>query len=167
MNNEITQELIRSLFDYKDGELYWKVQKAHRNKIGDKAGYLNKDTNYYLVGINNKRHKLHRLIFLYHYGYLPKYIDHIDNDPLNNKIENLRSITKSQNAMNQKPKSGSSQYKGVHWNKQNKKWVSRIKINGKKKFHLGSFNLEEDAAKAYNKAAIELFGEYAKLNEVK
>lgn len=101
MTIKLTQKYVRSLFDYKDGNLYWKVRKAYRIKIGDLAGYVN-ITGYQEVIIDGKSYKAHRLIFLYHHGYLPKFLDHIDCNKLNNDINNLREATKSQNKMNQR-----------------------------------------------------------------
>ena len=161
---EITQEYIRELFEYKDGNLYWKIRRQGIRK-DKKAGHLRKD-GYSQIKINNKPYKTHWLIFLYHYGYLPKIVDHVDRNPSNNKIENLREATKSQNCMNRKPyKNFSSKYKGVSWHELSNKWMSNITINYKH-IHLGSFTNEIDAALAYNNAAIKYFGEYAYLNKI-
>ena len=162
---DLTQQYVQSLFNYKDGNLYWKkINVKNQVKIGDHAGHLN--NRYYVIKINSKNYKLHQIIFLYHYGYIPKEIDHIDNDPLNNQIENLREVTHYQNMMNQKStKNTSSIYKGVSWRKQNRKWVVQIQFNGKKKY-LGLFTNEIDAALAYNIKAIECFGKYAWLNKL-
>jgi len=93
-----------------------------------------------------------------------KYIDHIDNNGLNNQRINLRFCTNSQNQMNKrKRKNTSSIYKGVYFNKRDKKWMSYINIKHKFIF-IGYFNLESDAAKSYNQKAIELFGEFARVN---
>ena len=166
MSNELTQELLQSLFNYKDGKLFWKINRTNRVHIGDEAGFIHPN-GYKHIRINNKNHRTHRLIFLYHYGYLPQFLDHIDQDKLNNKIKNLREVTRVQNGMNRKSyKNTSSKYKGVSWNKQNQRWVSYITINKKRK-HLGSFINETDAAKTYNKAAIKYHCEYACLNVVK
>jgi hypothetical protein len=95
-----------------------------------------------------------------------KGIDHINGDGLDNRRCNLRPATQSQNCMNRrKRKNTTSQYKGVYWFKRDKKWHSRIFFNCKR-VHLGSFISETEAAKAYNKAAIEFFGDYSKLNEI-
>lgn len=164
---ELTQEYVKELFTYKNGFLYWKnINKhCHNRKNGDKAGSLNK-SGYYQIGINNKRYFTHRIIYLYHYRYLPKKIDHIDNNPSNNNIENLRKVTQSQNCMNRKPhKNRSSKYKGVCWHKASNKWIAQICINYKI-IYLGLFINKIDAAIAYNKKAKELFGEFANLNEV-
>jgi len=92
--------------------------------------------------------------------------DHINGDGLDNQRNNLRICTNGQNQQNQHAlQGGASKFKGVCWSKSNKKWVSYI-TKDQKRTHLGYFNIEEDAAKSYNKAAIELFGEFARLNEI-
>lgn len=98
---ELTQNYLKELFDYRNGNLYWKVRKSYRIKIGDIGGYVRKD-GYRHVGIDDKDYKSHRLIFLYHHGYLPKSLDHIDGNKSNNDIDNLRCATNQENAMNQK-----------------------------------------------------------------
>jgi hypothetical protein len=90
-------------------------------------------------------------------------IDHINHDTLDNQRHNLRVCTQSQNSMNQVSKRGTSKYKGVSWHKLCGKWQSYIRINWKHT-HIGIFTHEEDAARAYDKKAKELFGEYAYLN---
>jgi len=94
-----------------------------------------------------------------------KVCDHINGDGLDNRRCNLRIVTVSQNLMNSsKPiRKSSSCFKGVCWHKDTKKWQSQIKLNGCS-YYLGLFQNEVDAAKAYDDAAILLFGEYAKLN---
>lgn len=93
------------------------------------------------------------------------YTDHINGNKLDNRKNNLRTVTASQNEMNKKPSLGSSQYKGVCWDKSRKRWRASITFNGKQK-RLGDFKIEKEAAKAYNSKAIELFGEYAFLNRI-
>ena len=90
-------------------------------------------------------------------------VDHIDGNSLNNTKANLRICTQLQNSYNRGPLPGTSRYKGVYWHKQQKCWASCIQQN-KKTYHLGLFNNEEDAAKAYDEKARKLFGEYAYLN---
>jgi len=94
-------------------------------------------------------------------------VDHINHDTLNNQKSNLRLCTRTENNRNQRKLSGnfSSQYKGVSWHQLAQKWRVQIQDNNKRR-HLGLFTDETDAARVYNKAAREMFGEYAVLNRV-
>jgi len=93
-------------------------------------------------------------------------VDHIDHNKLNNQKANLRNVTKSQNNMNRKSEEGStSKYKGVFWNRGKGRWTAKIGINKRQKY-IGSFSNEIEAAKAYNKVALKLFGSYALINEI-
>ena len=154
----LTQKETRDYFDYIDGVLYWKVQKSNVVKVGQPAGSLDERTGYYRIHINSKLHKTHRLIFLYHHGYMPTQVDHIDGDRMNNRIENLREATSSQNNQNRKATS-SSGVKGVVWHKQSKKWIASICVN-RKGVHLGSFLSIEEAALVANKARQSAHGEF-------
>ena len=165
---ELTQEYVLSLFTYRDGNLFWRESRGNQVKAGDIAGTIRKDK-YSLISINNELYLSHRLIFLYHDGVLPEFLDHIDGNPSNNAINNLREATTQENHRNRKKclsmngKLATSKYKGVTWDKHHKKWRNRIWIDGKQK-HLGYFTSEIEAAKAYNRAAIKYFGEFACLN---
>ena len=129
----ITQELVKELFEYKDGVLYWKIAPSNNVKEGNKAGRVRSD-GYAGISINDKRFYTHRLIFLYHHGHMPECVDHIDNSPLNNRIENLREATRSQNSTNMvMRKSNTSGFKNVYWSKKTKKWVVQIRVNKKTK----------------------------------
>lgn len=91
-------------------------------------------------------------------------IDHVNGNKLDNRRVNLRGVTASQNQMNKgKQPNCTSRYKGVSWNKAARKWMARITKDGSTRY-LGSFESEREAARIYNKAARELFGEYARLN---
>jgi hypothetical protein len=93
-----------------------------------------------------------------------KQIDHINNNSLDNREDNLRLCTTQQNARNQKRhKKATSKYKGVYWYKNYKKWGANICINNKN-INLGYFENEFDAAAAYDLAALKYFGEFAKTN---
>lgn len=90
--------------------------------------------------------------------------DHINGDKLDNRRSNLRMCTRTENMRNRKKQDGSSKYKGVTWYKKLGKWSVRITHEEKRKF-LGYFYSEESAALAYNKAAKEFYGEFARINE--
>lgn len=94
-------------------------------------------------------------------------IDHINGDSLDNRRENLRFCTRAQNQCNLRKRSSatSSKHKGVSKDRRRGKWEAQIRLGGKKK-HLGYFEQEIDAARAYNAAARELFGEFARLNNI-
>lgn len=92
--------------------------------------------------------------------------DHIDGNKINNQRANLRQASRTENGRNRKSHArSSSAFKGVYWFKASKKWRAQIRVNKKLK-DLGLFKLEIDAAKAYNAAAREHFGDFARLNEV-
>lgn len=94
----------------------------------------------------------------------PLEVDHIDRNGLNNQRSNLRICTHQQNNWNQEKKViGTSKYKGVYWFASRKKWIARMRINGKTT-HLGCFIKEDDAARAYDNAARKHFKEFALLN---
>lgn len=93
-------------------------------------------------------------------------VDHIDHDTLNNQRYNLRLATITQNNFNRKSLPNStSKYRGVSWYSRDKRWVARIGNGGTQKT-LGWFRDEIEAALAYNKAAIERYGEFANLNKI-
>ena len=90
-------------------------------------------------------------------------VDHINGNTLDCRRENLRIVTSRQNTMNIHIIRGKSCYKGVFWNKDIEKWYSRIGVNYKL-INLGYFASEIEAAKAYDRAALKHFGEFARLN---
>jgi hypothetical protein len=93
-------------------------------------------------------------------------VDHIDRDRLNNRRENLRVCTRSQNNMNARVRANSaSGFKGVYFDKRKKKFESYIGINKKHK-HLGYFETPREAAIVYNEAASLFFGKFARLNKI-
>lgn len=90
-------------------------------------------------------------------------VDHRFHNTLDNRKANLRKCTQAQNNFNQRPRKGTSEYKGVSWEKRRCKWRAQIVYNYKNKF-IGCFSSEVDAARAYDKVAHILFGEFAFLN---
>ena len=159
----ITQFLVKELFDYQDGYLIRKKNSGPA-LAGQIAGHLSSN-NYCYVSINNKRHLVHRVIFLWNHGYLPDNVDHIDRNKKNNKIENLRPATKSQNAINSKTRSSNtSGFRGVYWNKKRFKWHARIRVDYRTK-HLGYFDSLEEASQKYEEACKAYFGEFSTLDQ--
>lgn len=112
--------------------------------------------------VYNKHVRMHRLIIKAPSGVD---VDHINGDGLDNRGHNLRLCTNSQNQHNQKTrrKGTSSIYKGVSWHRSSKRWQVLINYN-KERIYLGLFTNEIEAAKVYDKKAIELFGEFARTN---
>jgi len=159
-NSTLTQDHLKSLFDYKDGDLYWK-QNVGKIKAGTKAGSV-LNSGYRSIVFNRTRHQAHRLIFLFYWGYLPKYIDHIDRNRLNNSIDNLRPATKSQNAINKSmDKKNTSGHRNVYWHKGYKKWRVSLMVR-RKTVHIGSFDDLELAALVAAEARKKYHGEFAR-----
>lgn len=126
------QKTALSLFDYRDGALYWRVKPCRRDPVGMKAGTIDPKRGYVSITYARKQYYAHRIIYLMHNGYLPPEVDHIDGDKTNNRIENLRACNHVQNAQNRPAQSNNkSGVKNVVWDKNRKKWVVYLKINGK------------------------------------
>lgn len=153
-------EKLRSLVDvcYETGRVYCKATGAERFQSPAAGGYLR-------GFLDGKRLYAHRVVFAHFHGYWPDHADHINGDRSDNRVRNLRAATARQNRHNSKAIGGCSPFKGVKIEKRTGKWVSAIMANGKKR-HIGTFDSEIDAALAYNAAAQEIHGDYARLNEV-
>lgn len=159
----LTAERARELFEYdpKTGIL---KNRFKRNNNGADAGAVagyQKANGYWEIGIDKKYYSVHRIIWLYMTGEMPKHhIDHIDMNPSNNKWENLREATRSQNGANRRAyKNNLSGFKGV--SKIGNRWYAEIQKNGIR-YNLGRFDSPEQAHAAYCKAASKLHGEYAR-----
>jgi hypothetical protein len=125
----LTQNELSDLFEYRDGRLYSRV---FRGKItpGTCIGNRRKD-GYFHAEINKRKYLLHRLIFTLKHGYTPVFIDHINGDRSDNRIENLRLATVSENMYNTKINTkNTSGFKGVHFNKQKQKWQAKLWVRG-------------------------------------
>ena len=131
--DEISNILITNpLFDYKAGPLSWTPPYPNRVQVGATAGCFHKNGSVH-IGIGGKVYKEHRLIYLFHKGWLPEKIDHKDNNHSNNKIENLREANQSQNSLNRViHKNNKSGCKNVHWQKNMNKWCVIMSINSKR-----------------------------------
>jgi len=160
-------EILKSRLNYdmKSGVFTYK-HDYNVMKKGEIAGRFN--TNGHIqISINNKRYMAHNLAWLYVTGEYPEtfIIDHIDRNYSNNSFGNLRKANLSLNQGNSEiRKDNTSKIKGVSWSKNKKCWVAQICKNSKK-IHIGYFSSKEDAKKAYEKAAIFYFGNFANVSK--
>lgn len=143
-----------ALVDDQDYELVVQYQWYYvPAKPGHDVGYADRR---WRIGGRQRSQRMHTLIT----GW--RLVDHKDRDGLNNQRSNLRRATVAQNQMNRRPNSG-CRFKGVKRNKG--RWLARIQVNGHS-LYLGSFATAEEAAAAYDTAAAEAFGEFARINGV-
>lgn len=156
-------ERVRELLDYDaaTGDLRWRIGRRGAS-AGKIAGSLHK-SGYWTIRIDRRATLAHHLVWIFHYGAgSARDIDHRDTNKLNNKIENLREATMSQNLANSKiAKNNTSGKKGVTWDSERKKWLSQLTFQGKN-LYLGRFDNVDDAHTAYAAKAAELFGEFAR-----
>lgn len=142
-------------YDYNDGILTWKIPPCRWIKAGAIAG--SKDTKKHVyIHINGKLYAAHRLAWYMHYGKWPSgEIDHINGIRSDNRIINLRDVTRRQNAQN-KNTHRNGRLPGCYLHTQSRKWHSQIQV-GDKRISLGLYDTEIEAHMAYVKA-LELYG---------
>jgi len=158
---------LHDLFEYRDGDLYWKVRPANRVDMSKPAGTINSD-GYRMIMIKGKLYKAHRLIyqmFNEHWDIIDtshdNSIDHADRDPLNNNIDNLRVATSSQQQHNTgEQKNNTSGESNVYWHKASGKWQVLVMSNNKSRYG-GLFVNKEDAMAKAIQMRNELHGEFA------
>ena len=147
--------------------LRWKAD-AKNHKKDAPAGVVSRDGRY-VIYICDSAYAVHRLIWsIANNCKIPTtlQIDHIDRNPSNNDSANLRLATNSQNSRNRKSR-GKSKYSGVSYITSINRWKSSIRDAYGKKRYLGLYLCEKEAARAYNKAVIDLgLTEFTRLNEV-
>ena len=164
----LNQKYIQSRFDYcaVAGHLTWlpvPVARLHEHGrwntryAGKVAGTIRRADGYRVVSIDGKIYLIHRIIWLHVHGELlipDQQIDHINGDPLDNRLVNLRVVNRQENGRNAKrPKSNKSGVVGVGWHKANQKWQAYIKVS-KKSIHLGVFTDFDQAVKVRKAAEI-------------
>lgn len=153
----IKSKIHGECFIFIDGEDFDKVKNYHWSIQKSKNSVYARTT------IKGKSINMHRLLF----GFPKSMLDHKNGNGLDNRRENIRKCTIGENGMNRKKQlCVSSVYKGVSQRKESKKYEVSIKLNGKT-IHLGTFTNEHDAGEVYNKKAVELFGEFARLNIIR
>lgn len=159
-------EILNEWFSYdpESGLLYWRKKNSNRALIGSIAGHKTKFC--IRLRFNSTFFVAHRIIWKMHYKKDPPiHIDHINRNPCDNRISNLREISHYLNVSNSNKmkRECSSKYKGVSWDPRRNKFECKIKIKGKNMF-LGRFSDEKEAALAYDRKVKEMRGEYARTN---
>lgn len=154
----ITQEKLRTLLEYDpdNGWFIWRVSRAgNRVKVGNRAGYVH-PTGYRYVRVDGHIVTEHRLAWFFVYGQWPtKDLDHINRVRHDNRISNLRELSRAENCQNQPiRRSNKSGATGVYYHKASKKWAASINI-GCKQIHLGVYATQEEAVKIRRNAELE------------
>ena len=160
-----SKEDLERLFSYREntGELIWRINRTGGTKAGDVAGYISR-MGYRVVKVKSRLYMAHRLIWQIKHGDVPDkaQIDHVNGDKDDNRLENLRLCSGSDNCQNRPAnKRNKSGYKGVYWWKSRQAWRADIVANGRHRY-LGTFATVELAHMAYCKAAAELHGDFAR-----
>jgi hypothetical protein len=162
MGEDDLLSLLGGRFKYKDGKLYNRYAYTSRVKAGEEAGAFS--GGYRIVGVNGKRYKAHRVVWMLHRGYIGEglQIDHIDGDRSNNHIDNLRVCTNAENSRNGKLRvSNTSGIKGVTWSKARSGWQVQIKKDYKNHY-FGTYQSLELAELIAQEARDSLHGEYSR-----
>lgn len=162
IDDEVLEEMAKRLsYDKDTGVVVWLDGK----KAGQEIVNLSNE-GYRRLKILGKNYYLHRVCwFLHHKEWPTGYLDHVNGDKADNRLKNLRLASSSQNSANRiLAVNNSTGYKGVVYRKEFNKYLARVGANPR--IIVGYFETAEDAARAYNKAAKELYGDYARLNNV-
>ncbi len=158
---KVNAALIKLIFDYRpsDGGLIWRVNTGKKQLIGMTAGVARRD-GYRRVGVLDRDYYIHHLVWAWHHGEWPSRIDHANGDPSDNRIENLRLSTQSQNLANSKARKRECP-KGVTRVRDASTFTARLTVNYQQ-INLGNFSTEEEAHAAYMGAAVRYFGDFAR-----
>lgn len=156
---KITGKRFNEIFTYRDGILIWNFSPNSSVKKFDKADRGRSLKYYTSVQYKGVTYLSHRVIWQMFYGEIPDglVVDHKDGNKWNNRISNLRLVTTQQNLCNTTRKMPG--LKGAHFDAEKNKWRSSIMVKGNKK-HLGFFENQEEAHKAYCKASSSHHGEF-------
>lgn len=152
---DLPPEFLRSQLELnaETGELFWKAPASGRT-VGKRAGSMRPD-GYWTVGIKNERYHLHRVVYAIHHGVLPPgYIDHINGNPSDNRVANLRVVSARENHQNRVNHRAGKLVGAIH-TKSTGRWQARISVEGRP-IQLGTFATEQEAHEAYLAAAATL-----------
>ena len=159
----MTAEEARQLFSYnpETGDLAWRVSPNSRAPVG-RVIRTDNGAGYYHATFRGVRYYVHRLVWLISTGSWPEgLIDHIDGDPTNNRIENLRQASHAENTRNSaRRRDNTSGFKGVDFYRRTGRYRARIEVDGRK-LDLGTYDTPQEAHAAYCAAAKKLHGEFA------
>jgi hypothetical protein len=162
-NGPLTAERLREVLSYdpETGIFRWLYDHCSV-KAGDVAG-CPEAKGYLRISVDGRRYKAHRLAWLHYFGVWPdKQVGHRNTIKSENWIDNLREGGNAQNCANaETPKNNSTGFKGVA--RSGERFAAGIKVNYRRA-HLGSFDTPEEAAAAYDAAAIQAWGEFARPN---
>lgn len=160
---KIDVEQVLRIFKYKDGRLYWNVKRGGLN-IGDEAGCISRSEKYssWKIRVNGVKFRRSRIVWCIHFGEIPEgmEIDHINHNPLDDRIENLRLATTAQNAANKTRRKPTSLGlpKGVTVAGSGR-YCAGAMVNGKR-IHFGVFDTVDEASESYRINARMMFGEF-------
>lgn len=144
------------------GQLTWRSDPCRGREIGDPLSCRNNGNGYIYTRVNRQSFAVHRLAWAVTHGYWPIEIDHKNLDKSDNRLVNLREVTRTQNQMNApKQRSNTSGYKGVSWHKDKGRWRAYIVVE-KRHVSLGYHPTAAAAHAAYLEAARANFGQFAR-----
>ncbi len=169
----LTADRLRELLHYdpETGLFTRKIMGRGRGNYAPAGSPIGADdgVGYLRAYVAGRSHRLHRLAWMHYHGQeIPEgyWIDHINSNKSDNRIRNLRLATVSENTYNKPMQSNnSSGFKGVYWHSPSGMWQAKIGKNRRSR-HIGLFSTKEEAARAYDTAALQLFGEFARTNEM-
>ncbi|MFB6349684.1 HNH endonuclease signature motif containing protein [Moraxella marmotae] len=156
--SDLTQQRLQQYlrYDEQSGEFTWIKRPSKNIHLHTRAGTLDKSSGYRSITLFGKRYLEHRLVWLYVHGEMPKHqIDHINQIRDDNRLSNLRHITKAENQRNKTRRTSRLDEIGIWWCKRRKRYIAEISLNGKKVYQK-SFTDIDEAIKARKQKSLEL-----------